>query len=60
MLSFEFAAAGDWIIGYIAGRTVATNELRDWRLELHTLARELNAEANGDAKPSPRLFHWMT
>jgi hypothetical protein len=58
--SYEFEDAGDWIIGYIPGRSVPTDELHDWCIELHTLARDLLAEANGEAEPSPHLFRWMT
>jgi hypothetical protein len=58
--SYEFEGAGDWIIGYIPGRTVAVRELRDWCIEMEALACQLLAEDRGSAESGPRLFRWMT
>lgn len=58
--SYCFEAAGDWIIGWIPRRTVKVEELEDWCIELHTLARDNLAEAKGESDVSVRLFRWMT
>jgi hypothetical protein len=58
--SYQFDAAGDWIIGWIPRRTVKVEELEDWCIELHKLASDLLAEAKGDSKARPRLFRWLT
>jgi hypothetical protein len=58
--SYQFEAAGDWIITWIPRRTVRVEELEDWCVELHTLARDLLAEARGESEARPRLFRWMT
>jgi hypothetical protein len=58
--SYVFEGAGDWVIGYIPKRIVSVEELEDWCLELHRLARDLLAEARGDAEARPRLFRWLT
>ena len=58
--SYQFEAAGDWIIAWIPRRVVKVEELEDWCIELHTLARDLLAEARGESQTRPRLFRWMT
>jgi hypothetical protein len=58
--SCQFEAAGDWIIAWIPRRTVRVEELEDWCMELHTLARDLLAESRGEPDARPRLFRWMT
>ena len=58
--AYQFEAAGDWIIAWIPRRIVKVEELEDWCIDLHTLARDLLAEAKGDSEARPRLFRWMT
>ena len=58
--SYQFEAAGDWIIAWVPRRVVKVEELEDWCIELHTLARDLLAEARGESQTRPRLFRWMT
>ena len=58
--AYQFEEAGDWIIAWIPRRTVKVEELEDWCTELHTLARDLLAEAKGESEVRPRLFRWMT
>jgi len=58
--SYQFEAAGDWIIAWIPRRIVNVEEFEDWCIELHTLARDLLAEAKGDSSARPRLFRWLT
>ena len=57
--SYQFEAAGDWIIAWIPRRIVKVEELEDWCIELHTLARDLLAEARGESQARPRLFRWF-
>ena len=57
---YRFEAAGDWIIAWIPRRIVKVEELEDWCVELHTLARDLLAEAKGESGTRPRLFRWLT
>jgi hypothetical protein len=58
--SYQFEAAGEWIIAWIPRRVVKIEELEDWCIELHTLASDLLAEARGESDVRPRLFRWMT
>ena len=58
--SYEFEAAGDWIIAWIPGRVVKVEELMGWCLELHALARDLLAEARGESDARPQLFRWFS
>ena len=58
--SYKFEEAGEWVIAWIPHRTVKVDELKDWCIELHTLARDLHAEARGESDARPRLFRWMT
>jgi len=58
--SYRFELAGDWVVGYIKGRTVSLDELEDWCTELHSLARDLIAESEGRSAAAPHLFRWMT
>lgn len=57
--SYQFEAAGDWIIAWIPRRVVKVEELEDWCIELHTLAHDLLVEARGESEARPRLFRWM-
>lgn len=57
--SYQFEAAGDWLIAWIPRRIVKVEELEDWCIELHTLAGDLLAEARGETDARPSLFRWM-
>lgn len=57
--SYQFEAAGNWIIAWVPRRVVKVEELEDWCIELHPLVSDLLAEAAGDSQGRPRLFRWL-